>query len=55
MGQLQSKVVLNEKDKAYVDVTIILLLKDNSFIWTSEKTVSIIFICMITTENYVIK
>lgn len=33
-----SKVVLNEKDKAYVDVTDNLTyLKDNSFIWTSEK------------------
>lgn len=33
-----SKVVLNEKDKAYVDITDNLtFLKDNSFIWTSEK------------------
>lgn len=33
-----SKVVMNEKDKAYVDVTDNLtFLKDNSFIWTSEK------------------
>lgn len=33
-----SKVVLNEKDKAYIDVTDNLtFLKDNSFIWTSEK------------------
>ncbi len=33
-----TKVVLNEKDKAYVDVTDDLtFLKDNSFIWTSEK------------------
>jgi dipeptidyl-peptidase-4 len=33
-----TKVVLNEKDKAYVDVTDNLtFLKDNSFIWTSEK------------------
>ena len=32
------KVVLNEKDKAYVDITVNLtFLKDNSFIWTSEK------------------
>ena len=32
------KVVLNEKDKAYVDVTDNLtFLTDNSFIWTSEK------------------
>ncbi|MBC5840927.1 S9 family peptidase [Flavobacterium sp. F-380] len=31
-------VALNEKDKAYVDVTDNLtFLKDNSFIWTSEK------------------
>ncbi|MFD1603631.1 S9 family peptidase [Flavobacterium artemisiae] len=34
----EAKVVLNEKDKAYVDVTDNLtFLKDNSFIWTSEK------------------
>ncbi len=33
-----AKVALNEKDKAYVDVTDNLtFLKDNSFIWTSEK------------------
>lgn len=33
-----SKVTLNEKDKAYIDVTDNLtFLKDNSFIWTSEK------------------
>ena len=33
-----TKVVFNEKDKAYVDVTDNLtFLKDNSFIWTSEK------------------
>jgi len=33
-----AKVVLNEKDKAYVDATDNLtFLKDNSFIWTSEK------------------
>ena len=32
------KVVLYEKDKAYIDVTDNLtFLKDNSFIWTSEK------------------
>jgi dipeptidyl-peptidase-4 len=32
------KVVLNEKDRAYIDVTDNLtFLKDNSFIWTSEK------------------
>ena len=33
-----AKVVMNEKDKAYVDITDNLtFLKDNSFIWTSEK------------------
>jgi dipeptidyl-peptidase-4 len=33
-----TKVVLNEKDKAYVDVTDNLtFLNDNTFIWTSEK------------------
>ncbi len=33
-----SKLVLAEKDKAYIDVTDNLtFLKDNSFIWTSEK------------------
>jgi dipeptidyl-peptidase-4 len=33
-----AKVVLNEKDKAYVDITDNLtFLKNNSFIWTSEK------------------
>lgn len=33
-----AKVILTEKDKAYVDVTDNLtFLKDNSFIWTSEK------------------
>ena len=33
-----AKVVLNEKDNAYVDVTDNLtFLKDNNFIWTSEK------------------
>ncbi len=33
-----AKVVMNEKDVAYVDVTDNLtFLKDNSFIWTSEK------------------
>ncbi|MFK7001747.1 S9 family peptidase [Flavobacterium oreochromis] len=33
-----TKVVLNEQNKAYVDVTDNLtFLKDNSFIWTSEK------------------
>jgi dipeptidyl-peptidase 4 len=32
------KVVLNEKDKAYIDITDNLtFLNDNSFIWTSEK------------------
>jgi len=35
---LDSFVVLNEKDAAYVDITDNLtFLKDNSFIWTSEK------------------
>ena len=34
----QTKLILNEKDKAYVDITDNLtFLKDNSFIWTSEK------------------
>jgi dipeptidyl-peptidase-4 len=33
-----AKVILNEKDQAYIDVTDNLtFLKDNSFIWTSEK------------------
>lgn len=33
-----TKVALNEKDKAYIDITDNLtFLKDNSFIWTSEK------------------
>lgn len=33
-----AKVILNEKDKAYVDVTDNLTFtKDNSFIWTGEK------------------
>ena len=33
-----SELVLAEKDKAYIDVTFNLtFLKDNSFIWTSEK------------------
>lgn len=33
-----AKMVLNEKDNAYVDITDNLtFLKDNSFIWTSEK------------------
>ncbi|PXY41601.1 S9 family peptidase [Flavobacterium cheongpyeongense] len=33
-----AKIILNEKDKAYVDVTDNLtFLKDNGFIWTSEK------------------
>lgn len=32
------KLILNEKDKAYVDITDNLtFLEDNSFIWTSEK------------------
>ncbi len=34
----EAKVVLNEKDKAYIDITDNLtFLKDNKFIWTSEK------------------
>ncbi|OYU82171.1 MAG: S9 family peptidase [Flavobacterium sp. BFFFF1] len=34
----EAKVILNEKDKAYIDITDNLtFLKDNSFIWTSEK------------------
>lgn len=34
----EAKVVLNEKDAAYVDITDNLtFLNDNSFIWTSEK------------------
>jgi dipeptidyl-peptidase-4 len=37
-NDFSTKVVLNEIDKAYVDVTDNLtFLKDNSFIWTSEK------------------
>ena len=33
-----SSVLLNEKDNAYIDITFNLtFLKDNSFIWTSEK------------------
>lgn len=35
---MSSNMVLAEKDKAYIDVTFNLtFLKDNSFIWTSEK------------------
>ena len=34
----QSSVILNETDKAYIDITDNLtFLEDNSFIWTSEK------------------
>jgi dipeptidyl-peptidase-4 len=34
----KAKVVMNEKDNAYIDITDNLtFLKDNSFIWTSEK------------------
>lgn len=34
----KTTIVLNEKDKAYIDITDNLtFLKDNSFIWTSEK------------------
>ncbi len=36
---LKSELILNEKDDAYVDITDNLtFLKDNSFIWTSEKS-----------------
>lgn len=36
--KMTSKIVLAEKDEAYIDVTFNLtFLKDNSFIWTSEK------------------
>ncbi|WP_461589235.1 S9 family peptidase [Winogradskyella sp.] len=36
--KMSSKIVLAEKDEAYIDVTFNLtFLKDNSFIWTSEK------------------
>ncbi len=35
---MTSDLILQEKDKAYIDVTFNLtFLKDNSFIWTSEK------------------
>ena len=35
---LKNKVILNEKDNAYIDITDNLtFLNDNSFIWTSEK------------------
>ena len=35
---LTSKLIINEKEDAYIDVTFDLtFLKDNSFIWTSEK------------------
>jgi len=37
-NSLQSALILNEKDAAYVDITDDLtFLKDDSFIWTSEK------------------
>ncbi|MCK0123700.1 S9 family peptidase [Gelidibacter sp. F2691] len=37
-AEMSSKLVLEERDAAYVDVTDNLtFLKDNSFIWTSEK------------------
>ncbi len=33
-----TKIILNEKDKAYIDVhDNLTFLKDNSFVWTSEK------------------
>ena len=37
-NSLSSRLILNEKDAAYIDITDNLtFLKDNSFIWTSEK------------------
>ncbi|SFS58892.1 S9 family peptidase [Lutibacter maritimus] len=37
-SDFSSKVVLNETDKAYIDIhDNLTFLKDNSFIWTSEK------------------
>ena len=37
-NSLESTLILNEKDAAYVDITDDLtFLKDNSFLWTSEK------------------
>lgn len=37
-NSVESRLVLNEKDEAYVDITDDLtFLKDGSFIWTSEK------------------
>jgi len=37
-NSLKMRLILNEKDDAYVDITDNLtFLKDNSFIWTSEK------------------
>ncbi len=37
-NSLESRLILNEKDAAYIDVTDNLtFLKNNSFIWTSEK------------------
>jgi dipeptidyl-peptidase-4 len=37
-NSLQGRIILNEKDAAYIDIKDDLtFLKDNSFIWTSEK------------------
>ena len=37
-SDFSSKVILNETDKAYIDIhNNLTFLKDNSFIWTSEK------------------
>ncbi len=37
-NSLKNQLILNEKDAAYIDITNNLtFLKDNSFIWTSEK------------------
>ena len=37
-NSLETRLILNEKDAAYIDITDNLtFLKDNSFIWTSEK------------------
>ena len=37
-NSLESRLIYNEKDAAYIDITDDLtFLKDNSFIWTSEK------------------
>ena len=55
-GNNTSNLVLAEKDAAYIDVTDNLtFLKDNSFIWTSEKMGLTIFIIMIKTGSLSIK